>query len=273
MSDDHSDGAKSRVQAQFGANAAKYATSTVHAKGASLQRLVELTKPLSSWSALDVATGAGHTALAFAPHVATVIASDLTPEMLVESAKLASARGFSNMTTTLADAEQLPFADATFDLVTCRIAPHHFPDIAAFVGEAHRVLAPGGTFALVDNVAPDAETTPGFSKSELRDADLTYNAFEKIRDPSHGRALTTAAWKEIVEDAGFALRHTEHCPKSMDFETWCQTMAVAADTVPKLAAMLESPSPALRAFLTPRQTGDKRGFVLTELILIATKAA
>jgi ubiquinone/menaquinone biosynthesis C-methylase UbiE len=106
--------------------------------------------------------------LAFAPHVARVIASDLTAEMLVEAAKLAKAKGFANMDTAPADAEALPFEDARFDLVTCRIAPHHFPDIPTFVAEVWRTLKPGGTFALVDNISPDAESTPGFSSTELR---------------------------------------------------------------------------------------------------------
>ena len=265
------DDAKSRVQAQFGANAANYATSSVHAKGASLARLVELVAPQANWSALDIATGAGHTALAFAPHVAKVIASDLTPEMLAEAAKLAAARRLTNFSTAVADAEQLPFANATFDLVTCRIAPHHFPDIPAFVSEVQRVLKPGATFALVDNVAPDTETTPGYSRAELSDAGAVYNAFEKIRDPSHGRALTTAEWREIVEDAGLAIRHTEHSPKAMLFDDWCRNMAVPTETVPKLAATLDSASPALRAFLQPSNLDGVRGFVLSELILIAGK--
>ncbi len=262
---------KSLVQSQFGANAANYATSKVHAKGASLGRLVELVSPQAGWSALDIATGAGHTALAFAPHVARIVASDLTPEMLVEAAKLAAAQGAANLTTAHADAEALPFADATFDLVTCRIAPHHFPDIPAFVAEVWRVLRPGGTFALVDNVAPDAATTPGFTKADLRHADLTYNAFEKIRDPSHGRALTTAQWVEIATDMGFAITHCEHQSKVMEFDTWCRTMAVPADTVPKLAAMLREASPALKAYLQPTETDGHLGFTLAELILIAKK--
>ena len=265
------DEAKSRVQAQFGANAANYATSAVHAKGASLARLVELVAPHADWAALDIATGAGHTALAFAPHVASVIASDLTLEMLAEAAKLAIAQGLTNLTTAQADAERLPFEDGGFDLVTCRIAPHHFPDIPAFVSEVQRVLCAGGLFALVDNVSPDAETTPGFSKAELRDAGIVYNAFEKIRDPSHGRALTTAEWREIVDDVGLVIQHTEHSPKAMLFDDWCRNMAVPAETVPKLAAMLDGASPALQAFLQPSNVDGKRGFVLSELILIAGK--
>ena len=268
-----SDDAKSLVQAQFGANAAKYSTSTVHAKGASLQRLVDLVAPKPTWSALDIATGAGHTALAFAPHVKDVIASDLTPEMLVEAGKLAAARGLTNFSTAAADAEQLPFNAAQFDLVTCRIAPHHFPNIPAFVREVARVLKPGGTFALVDNVTPDAETTPGYTAAELSDAGAVYNSFEKIRDPSHGRALSTAEWRDEVSKAGLRIRNVEHSPKAMDFETWCKTMSVDAATVPRLAAMLDEASPALKAFITPSNTAGKRGFVLTELILIAGKPA
>ena len=265
---------KSLVQQQFGANAANYLTSTVHAKGASLARLVELVLPGKDWVALDVATGAGHTAAAFAPHVARVVASDLTPEMLVQVKKLAAEKGFSNMETAIADAEALPFPDAGFDLVTCRIAPHHFPNIAMFLSESHRVLKPGGIFALVDNVSPDPETTPGFTKAELRDAAIAYNAFEKIRDPSHGRALATAEWLELIAETGFTLRHREHAPKAMDFASWVKTMNVPAETVPRLKAMLDEAAPALKSFLKPGPNPDadnKLGFTLDELIAIAER--
>ena len=264
---------KELVQQQFGANAAAYLTSTVHAKGASLARLVELVGPGRDWVALDVATGAGHTAAQFAPHVARVIASDLTPEMLVQSKKLAAEKGLANMETALADAEALPFPDQTFDLVTCRIAPHHFPSIALFLSESYRVLKPGGTFAVVDNVSPDAETTPGFSAAELRDAGLAYNAFEKVRDPSHGRALATAEWLELMAEVGLELVHREHAPKAMDFTSWVKTMNVPAATVPRLEAMLDDASPALKAFLRPTNDGGKRGFMLDELIAVARRPA
>ena len=263
---------KSLVKQQFGANAAAYLTSTVHAKGASLARLVELVQPKKTWHALDVATGAGHTGAAFAPHVARVVASDLTPEMLDQVTKLAADKGFANMETAIADAEALPFEADSFDLVTCRIAPHHFPNIALFLAESFRVLKPGGIFALVDNVSPDPETTPGFAKAELRDAGIAYNAFEKIRDPSHGRALATAEWIELMADTGFTLRHHEHAPKAMDFASWVTTMQVPAETVPRLKAMLDEAAPALKAFLKPGPAVDGRlGFTLLELIAIAAK--
>ena len=264
---------KELVQQQFGANAAAYLTSTVHAKGASLARLVELVKPAKSWVALDVATGAGHTAAAFAPHVSHVVASDLTPEMLVQVKKLAAEKRFSNMETAIADAEKLPFSDRSFDLVTCRIAPHHFPNIAKFLAETYRVLKPGGVFALVDNVSPDAETTPGFTGPELHGAALGYNAFEKLRDPSHGRALPTAEWLELMAASGLELRHHEHAPKAMDFASWVKTMQVPVETVASLKGMLDKASPALKAFLKPATLDGKLGFTLDELIAIAVRPA
>jgi len=262
---------KSLVQQQFGAHAAAYATSSVHAKGASLGRLVELVRPLSSWQALDIATGAGHTAAAFAPHVARVIASDLTEEMLQEAAKLAATKGFANMETARADAEALPFEDARFDLVTCRIAAHHFPDVPTFVAEVWRVLKGGGTFALVDNISPDVESTPGFANAELRDAALVYNAFEKIRDPSHGRCLGMAEWSEVLADTGFAVGAKERVPKEMEFQPWAERMGCDAATVERLHAMLTEGAPALKAFLKPRVDDGKLWFTLDEAIVIARK--
>src|SRR5262245_14951684 len=262
---------KSLVQQQFGQHASAYATSTVHAKGASLTRLVELVKPQPSWQALDIATGAGHTAAAFAPHVARIIASDLTEEMLQEAAKLAAAKGFANMETARADAEALPFEDARFDLVTCRLAGHHFPVVPTFVAEVWRVLRGGGVFALVDNISPDAESTPGFSTAELRDAALVYNAFEKIRDPSHGRCLGMAEWAEMLSDTGFEVLHKERLPKDMEFQPWAERLGCNAATIERLRAMLTEGTPALKAFLEPRLEDGKLWFTLDEAIVIARK--
>ncbi len=181
--------AKGLVQRQFGANAAAYATSSVHAKGQSLDRLVELVHPQPAWRVLDIATGAGHTALAMSRHVAHVVASDMIAEMLAETAKLATSRGLANVETAEADAERLPFADHSFDAVTCRLAAHHFPEPARFVAEAWRVLKPSGMLGLVDNTAPDSETMPGLGPMEIAEAAAAYNRFEALRDPSHARAL------------------------------------------------------------------------------------
>ena len=264
---------KTLVQQQFGANAANYTTSAVHAKGASLARLVELVQPGKDWIALDIATGAGHTAAAFAPHVARVVASDLTPEMLEEARKLAASKGFANMETAQADAEKLPFAGGTFNLVTCRIAPHHFPDVAAFVAESWRVLKPGGTFALVDNVSPDTETAPGYSTAELADAARDYNAFEKLRDPSHGRALQTKEWTDLIARTGFEGRARRALAQGHGLRELVQDHGGGARYGGRRSRRCwRSAAPALKAYLKPSNVNGKRGFVLSELIVVAKKA-
>ncbi len=147
------------VQQQFGAHARAYATSAVHAQGESLARLVELTKPQRAWNVLDVSTGAGHTALTFAPHVARVVATDLTPQMLDEARKIAQARAITNVEFRPADAHALPFNDNAFDLVTNRIALHHYLNARKAMAEMARVCKRGGIVALVDNVVPPDRLT------------------------------------------------------------------------------------------------------------------
>lgn len=261
--------AASLVQQKFGAAAADYAASVVHAKGPSLARVVELVVPQAEWRALDVATGAGHTALAFAPHVAHVVASDITDEMLKEAKQHASAKGLTNVETAHASADALPFADASFDLVTCRLAAHHFPNVAAFVGEVARVLAPGGRFAFVDNLSPDAKMLPEASDAQLRDAVIAYNAFEKLRDPSHGRCLTLNEWLALLENAGLVIAHSEHIDQEIPFAPWTARMRCDDETATLLETMLrEDP---LKSFLKPHSGDDGLAFTLQEAIIVAKK--
>lgn len=262
---------RSLVEQQFGAHAKAYATSAVHAKGESLARLVTLARPEKSWAVLDVATGAGHTAAAFAPHVARVVATDITIEMLAEAGKLAAARGIGNVETVRAAADALPFADNSFDLVTCRIAAHHFPDPKAFVAEAARVLKPGGLFALDDNIAPDPALLPGFAPDAIAAAADAYNAFEHVRDPSHQRALTCPEWRGFIEDARLHVEHVELIGKAMEFDSWAHRLGASDVVVAELSACLASARGALAAFLRPESRDGKLWFVLTEAILLARR--
>ena len=251
---------KSLVQSQFGANAERYATSPVHAEGESLSRLVEMVQPRADWEAIDIATGPGHTALAFAPKVRHVIASDLTPEMLKVARGLAKKRGLTNVSFQEVPAEKLPFPDGSFDLVTCRTAPHHFADVPAFVAEVARVLRPGGILGLVDNISPD----------EPKAAAL-YNEFEKLRDPSHGRCLSESEWLGLIADAGLMVRHREILTKDIELEGWAGRMQASRDTKEKLRMILRSALGGLRDFLQPSEHPDNIVFVLMETLIVAQK--
>ena len=261
----------SLVQKKFGEAAADYAASAVHAKGESLARLVALVAPQSSWRVLDVATGAGHTALAFAPLVAKVTASDITDQMLAEAKKLAAERGLGNVSTARAKAEDLPFPDMSFDLVTCRLAAHHFDNPRAFVAEAYRVLMPGGVLAIVDNISPDHRDPARPLPAQSRELARAYNEYEKLRDPSHGRCLGLAEWTALLGDAGFVVTHSENIDQTIEFGPWTKRMRCDAPTVTRLEALLGAEP--LRSFLRPRDSDNGRVFTLQEAIIVARKPA
>lgn len=205
---------KRRVQEQFGATAQSYVTSKGHAEGDDLARMIELAQPQAGDVALDIATGGGHTALALAPHVYEVVASDLTPAMLAAAEAFIRGRGAANVRFEPADAEALPFADSSFDLVTTRIAPHHFPRPQQYVREVARVLRPGGRFVLNDNMAPEDDELSAFM-----------DRFERWRDPSHVCNYRASAWQAWFAQAGLAVAHTEPLrPKRYEFADWAARM-------------------------------------------------
>src|SRR5215204_4158807 len=111
-------GLKDSVQNQFNQAAANYTTSPIHASGPDLAVMVKVAQLTGQEVMLDAGSGTGHTALTFAPHVTQVIAYDLADSMLAQGHKLAEDRGITNIEFRRGDAERLPFADHTFDLVT-----------------------------------------------------------------------------------------------------------------------------------------------------------
>jgi ubiquinone/menaquinone biosynthesis C-methylase UbiE len=229
---------KAQVQDYFSRTAEGYVASFSHRTGSDLERLIELGEWNSQQHALDVATGGGHTALAVAPHVAQVTVTDLTPRMLEKAREYLLGQGVTNALFQVADAEQLPFADATFDRVTCRIAPHHFPNVAQFVREVARVLKPGGILLLIDCMAP--------SDPEL---DAFDNRVEKWRDPSHGRSCTHEEWVTFFEQAGLTIEHSEFFRKTHEYTDWTERAHMSDDEKARLTQfILESDARIQRYF-------------------------
>jgi ubiquinone/menaquinone biosynthesis C-methylase UbiE len=105
-------------------------------------------------TALDVAGGTGHLALALAPRVKQVVCVDLTGQMLLEGRRTAANRQIENVVFMRAAAEQLPFPNGGFDVITCRFAVHHFADPEVQLREMLRVLSVAGTVTIIDLVAP-----------------------------------------------------------------------------------------------------------------------
>src|SRR5688572_6093448 len=178
-------------QTRWDVAADRYRTSSWHSNEAALQHLVEVAG-VEGGRALDVATGAGHAALAVAPYVDTMIATDTSQRMLEVTMQEAERRGLTNLVTEFADAQDLPYENASFDLVICRTAAHHFSEPTKFLAEAYRVLKPGAKLVLVDTTGSDDDA-----------ADDLIDKFERMRDPSHVRNYTKPAWRKIAERAGF----------------------------------------------------------------------
>ena len=135
--------------------------------------LVNATQPKPTDETLDVACGPGTVVAAFAAHVRRAIGLDMTQAMLEQARALASERNLTNVEWRSGDVYALPFADAAFDIVTCRFAFHHFEDPAKALAEMARVCRPGGRVALCDAIAP---ADPAKAAA--------FNAMERHRDPS-----------------------------------------------------------------------------------------
>lgn len=229
---------KSSVQNQFGAVAANYATSSVHVSGPDLAAMLAAADPRGTERLLDAGCGAGHTALAFAPHVAEAVGVDLTLAMLAQAKRLAAERGVSNVTFERGDVERLPYPDDSFDLVTSRYSAHHYPHPQAAVCEFARVLKPGGVLLLVDTVAADDPKQDTF-----------LNAIELLRDPSHVRDHTLEQWRAMFAAAGLEAEALGAWPIRLEFESWVARMNTPFLSITQIRALIDGAPYEVRSAL------------------------
>ncbi|WP_423406956.1 class I SAM-dependent methyltransferase [Heyndrickxia sp. MSNUG] len=253
---------KEMVQQQFGKNASHYVTSKSHAKGMDLAKVVEIVKDNGAFgNLLDLATGGGHVANALAPYFKKVTALDLTEDMLNEAERFIRLNGHENVDFIQGDAEKTPFPDESFDVVTCRIAAHHFSAVDRFGSEVFRVLKSGGLFVLVDNVAP-----------ENNEYDEFYNTVEKKRDPSHFRAYKKSEWILKVEKAGLYTDSMFTFDKKFHYETWCKMMDLPDKDKTELSKFMKAATDSMVKHFSIAFSGDEvESFKGQSFLLVATK--
>jgi ubiquinone/menaquinone biosynthesis C-methylase UbiE len=169
---------KDKVRDEFTRQAEAFAALRELHSRERIAHLVNTINPSPESRALEIATGPGHVAMALAERCREVFGVDLTDAPLAIAERARSQRGLANVAFQHADAEQLPFAAAEFDIVLCRFAFHHFEDAAVPLREMTRVCRTGGRIAVEDLAA-----------SEIPDRAAFYNHFERLRDTSHTRAL------------------------------------------------------------------------------------
>ena len=255
-------GHKQAVAERFGRASHDYLRSSTHAGGTDLDVLMELLDPAPSMTVLDVATGAGHTAVRIAPRVAGVVAVDLAADMIERTRELARERGVTNLAARVMDVENLEFADGRFDAVTCRIAPHHFTDIASALGEIHRVIRPGGRFVLEDSCVP---------VDPLLDAYL--NDVERLRDPTHLRSFSEPEWRAMLEAVGFTVAAVTQVRKLHVIEDWLRTAGLSAgDARPIYAAFAAAPAEAIAHFEIVSVDGVPVSYVDDKILIRADRS-
>jgi SAM-dependent methyltransferase len=173
-----------------------YRTSAIHASGDDLDLVVAWCEPAEGVTVLDVATGGGHVARRLREAGATVVTVDPAPGMQAD---------------TTAPAEDLPFADGSFDVVACRIAAHHFTDALAAVKEMARVAK--ARVVVCDNT---------FVSEAGEEAD-------RLRDPTHVRNYSVAEWHSFFELAGLEVAAEEQLERWVDVEPWLDRAGTPED--------------------------------------------
>ena len=179
------------VVEQFTKQAIPFSTAPGIQDRDALALLVAATRAGADDAVLDVACGPGLVVCAFAAVVRHATGIDLTPAMIERARALAAEQGVRNASWQVGDVLPLPFADASFSVVVSRFAFHHFPNVDAVLAEMTRVCRPGGTVAVVDVMASE----------DPAKADA-FNRMERLRDPSHVRALTQAEIEALFPRAG-----------------------------------------------------------------------
>lgn len=256
------DAVQQAAQEQFARQSKNYGRTHILADVSDVTAALEKIVIPGKARVLDVATGAGHTGLHLASLGHEVTCADIAEPMLERVREGAEERGLSVETRQHA-AEELPYADATFDLVTSRIAPHHFSSPEKFIAETARVLKPGGWFLLIDGSVQDDEA----------EAEEWLHQVEKWRDPSHHRLLTPRAWTQLCAQSGLQVQSAElKRMKQPDLEWYFETAATSPENRTRVRELIaRAPDSARRLF----ELGEEDGKIVwwwPRLTLIARKA-
>jgi ubiquinone/menaquinone biosynthesis C-methylase UbiE len=211
--------------------------------------------------ALDVATGGGHTGLYLASLGYDVTLADIAQPMLDRAAEAALERGVT-IKTALHAAEQLPYPDETFDLVTCRVAAHHFSSPDKFIAETARVLKRGGHFLLIDGTVSDDQA----------EAQAWIHTVEKLRDPSHQRFLTPKEWEALCQARGLTITVSNVIPfKQPDLNWYFETAATPDKNRIKVLEMVARAPESARSLFRIAEEDGKIVWWWQRLTLVAAK--
>ncbi len=219
----------------FSNSAERYLASSDHGTGPDLDLIRKVAGRLFPALTVDVATGAGYALRAAGPLSGRCLALDLTMEMLQVARGHLTRIGIADLRLVQSSAESMPLADGCANLLTCRIAPHHFLSIKTFLGEVNRVLDGDGRAVIIDSVVPD---DPEF--------DRFLNEVERQRDPSHARSSTVGEWTELIALAGLDVVTFELFSRTHPFDEWARRVGLDDEGVRSLERRFLEASPHVR---------------------------
>jgi SAM-dependent methyltransferase len=232
---------------QFTRQAAQFAASPTARSEDILERIVRAARPRASDTALDVACGPGTLVCGLARHVRNATGIDLTPAMLDQARATQAAQGIGNVSWDQGDVTALPYGDGRFDIVTCRFAFHHFPAPLAVLREMRRVCRAGGRIVVADSA-------PATGKAEA------FNAMERLRDPSHTRALAPEEMAALFAEAGLRGPHLSRTRLALDLDEFLGRSYPREGDEARIRAMFEQALADDFMDLEPQREGAKIRF-------------
>jgi len=253
---------KETVQKQFTKTADAFARFAVRDSAEVVAEKVEFAKPQPHELVLDVACGPGAFVLAIAPRVSFVTGVDLTPEMLRQARAFQAEKQILNAAFARADAEHLPFPDASFDLVSCQHAFHHIIKPEPVLLEMIRVTKPQGRLLIVDPLAPESD-----AKFEL------FNRIERLRDPSHTFSLRLTTFLSLFEEYGLEVFRQTLRRRPRSFNQWMRRAGLAPGKkrYAETRKAMEESMPGDKAGFSARLDGDDIQFIHNEGMFLARR--
>jgi ubiquinone/menaquinone biosynthesis C-methylase UbiE len=225
MADSHID----RIREQFTRTADVYARMRQTTDERGLEALVGLSGAKPTDRSLDVACGPGFLTLAFARRCGEATGFDATDAFLDLARAEAAERGLANVRFEYGDAEQLPFADASFEVVSCRAAFHHFPRPERILAEMVRVTAPKGRILVADLLGSEVA-----AQAELHDR------IEQLCDPTHVRAVPESEFARLFTAANLTTVHQVGSTFDYDLDEWIAHGAPKDDARREIVSLMES---------------------------------
>jgi ubiquinone/menaquinone biosynthesis C-methylase UbiE len=231
-----------RIRAQFTRQAEVYARMRQTTDQRGLDGLVRLSGAGPADHVLDVACGPGFLTMTFAAHAARAIGCDATEAFLALARVEAARRRLGNVVFTGGDVAALPFADASFDVVACRAAFHHFPQPGRVLAEMRRVVRPGGRLVVADMLGAEDAARAAY-----------HDRMERLCDPTHVRALPESELRRLFGDAALELHHARRSEADITVDEWIAHGGPSSEAAREARALMEASLDADRCGLRVRQ--------------------